>query len=47
MAAALPAGARQALVVTGDGPASSPGHAVLYRNDGDGWLTGPTRAAWA
>lgn len=42
LAAALPAGARQALVVTGDGPDSSTGHAVLYRDDGDGWLAGPT-----
>ncbi|MGW2373346.1 L,D-transpeptidase family protein [Kitasatospora sp. NPDC001683] len=39
---AVPAGTRQVLVVTGDGPDASTGHAVLYRNDGDGWLAGPS-----
>ncbi|MER7671633.1 L,D-transpeptidase family protein [Kitasatospora sp. NPDC096128] len=39
---AIPAGSRQVLVVTGDGPDASTGHAMLYRNDGDGWLAGPT-----
>ncbi|MFE7527112.1 L,D-transpeptidase family protein [Kitasatospora sp. NPDC057542] len=40
--AAIPAGTRQALVVTGDGPDASAGRAVLYRNDGTGWLAGPS-----
>ncbi|MFD9688556.1 L,D-transpeptidase family protein [Kitasatospora sp. NPDC059146] len=40
---AIPAGTRQVLVVTGDGPEASTGHAVLYRDDGDGWRAGP---AW-
>ncbi|MEU1285106.1 L,D-transpeptidase family protein [Kitasatospora sp. NPDC005856] len=40
--AAVPAGTRQALVVTGDGPDASTGRAVLYRDDGTGWLAGPT-----
>ncbi|MFD8753656.1 L,D-transpeptidase family protein [Kitasatospora sp. NPDC059577] len=38
----VPAGTRQALVVTGDGPDATTGRAVLYRNDGDGWLAGPS-----
>ncbi|MFJ9697653.1 L,D-transpeptidase family protein [Kitasatospora sp. NPDC101183] len=40
--AAVPAGTRQALVVTGDGPEADTGHAVLYRDDGNGWLAGPS-----
>ncbi|MFE6502029.1 L,D-transpeptidase family protein [Kitasatospora sp. NPDC057738] len=40
--AAVPSGTRQALVVTGDGPDASTGRAVLYRDDGTGWLAGPT-----
>ncbi|MGW2250560.1 L,D-transpeptidase family protein [Kitasatospora sp. NPDC001660] len=39
---AIPAGTRQALVVSGDGPDVSTGRATLYRDDGSGWLAGPT-----
>ncbi|MFD8081138.1 L,D-transpeptidase family protein [Kitasatospora sp. NPDC059722] len=38
----VPAGTRQALVVTGDGADLSTGRATLYRDDGSGWLAGPT-----
>ncbi|MFI6154631.1 L,D-transpeptidase family protein [Kitasatospora sp. NPDC051170] len=42
MLAAVPAEARQVLVVTGDGPEATTGHAVLYRDDGAGWLARPS-----
>lgn len=42
MLAQVPAQARQVLVVTGDGPETDTGHAVLYRNDGAGWQAGPS-----
>ncbi|MFD8706078.1 L,D-transpeptidase family protein [Kitasatospora sp. NPDC059648] len=42
LGSAVPAGTRQVLVVSGDGPDASTGQAVLYRDDGDGWLAGPT-----
>ncbi|MEU8515556.1 hypothetical protein AB0C76_28865 [Kitasatospora sp. NPDC048722] len=38
----VPTGTRQALVVTGDGADLSTGRATLYRDDGSGWLAGPT-----
>ncbi|MBC9714362.1 hypothetical protein H9Y04_17525 [Streptomyces sp. TRM66268-LWL] len=42
--ARIPASARQAIVVTGDGPDEGTGSARRYRREGDGWL--PVGEAW-